>query len=62
MRTHFQVERLGHVRIARCGQRFDAADSRPKLMTTATAPVTCQRCRNFIASDRAQPKPKRGSR
>lgn len=59
MRTHFQVERLGHVRIARCGQRFDADDSRSNVMTTATAPVTCQRCRNFMASDREKPKPKR---
>ena len=57
MKTHFQVERLAHVRIARCGTRFDAHDER-LVMTTARALVTCQRCRNFIASDRLKPNPK----
>lgn len=37
------------LRVARCGVRIDRSSG---AMTTARGAVTCQRCRNFLESDR----------
>lgn len=51
----------GAVRISRCGIRVRENDF--GKLTTARRVVTCQRCRNFLASDASiPPGPDRGRR